>query len=376
MFFAAACVLTLTAFALARNAESDSVPVAAAADVSQIQTSDILHSENTETGDTPDTAKFFDVTQNAVETPDTSDSAERKITSRNESAVSKNTSSKGESTTSKNTSSKDESTISKNMSSKNESNTSTSTSSKNESTTPKNTSSKKESNTSTSTSSEDDTQSQVKTKTPPKEYQLKIKHYSQSEEMPTGCEIVSTRMVLDYYGMDKFSYGDIISHLTRCDLKVSKDGKLYGKSPFEAFIGNPKEISGFGCYPPVIIDMIEDFDFENLYAEDTSGLPLDFVAKTYVSQDIPVLVWVTIDMRESYLTDSWYLTDENGKITKDKYHWRAEEHCMVLVGYDEKYYYFSDPLSDKQTVKFEKELVEKRYKEIGKYSMIIRRESN
>lgn len=369
-------MLTLTALALTRHAESDSIPVAAAADVSQIQTSDILHAESTETNDSPDNPKFFDVNQDAVETSDTSDSAKKKITSKNESAASKNISSKNESTTSKNTSSKGDSTASKSTSSKVESTTSKITSSKNEGTTSKSMSSKDENSTTKNTSSNDDTQSQLKTKTPPKEYQLKVKHYSQSEEMPTGCEIVSTRMILDYYGMDKFSYSDILSHLTRCDLKVSKDGKLYGKSPFEAFIGNPKESSGFGCYPPVIIGMIEDFDFDNLYGEDTSGLPLDFVAKTYVSQDIPVLVWVTIDMRESYLTDSWYLTDENGKITKDKYRWRAEEHCMVLVGYDEKYYYFSDPLSDKQTVKFEKSLVDKRYDEIGRYSMIIRRGSN
>lgn len=367
----------MTALALVSNTDGESVPVAAAADISQIQTVGVLRSENVETCDTPDAVKSCDM----AETCDTADFVEIGKSPMGESTSSKDTVSKSESTSSKNTSSKCESTSTKDTSSKSESTSSKDTSSKSESTSSKDTSSKSESisskNTSLksekTTSNNDDKNSEQETKYPPKEYRIKVKHYTQSEEMPTGCEIVSTRMVLEYYGMDKFSYSDLLSHVTRCDLKVSKDGKLYGKSPFEAFIGNPKENSGFGCYPPVIMNMIEDFDFDILYAEDTSGLPLDFVAQTYVTQDIPVLMWVTIEMRESYLTDSWYLTDENGKITKNKYYWRAEEHCMVLVGYDEKYYYFNDPLSDKNTVKFEKSLAEKRYDEVGRYSMIVRK---
>lgn len=205
----------------------------------------------------------------------------------------------------------------------------------------------------------------------PKEVRLKVPHYLQTEEMPTGCELVSTRMVLKYYGVD-VSYNEIIKNLNCSQLKMDKNGKLYGDSPFNSFIGNPRENSGFGCYPPVIIDLIDRLSPEGLRTEDTSSLPIDFLAETYLNLDIPVLVWVTIDMGESYLTDTWYLTDEKNKITNKKYRWRAEEHCMVLVGYDEKYYYLNDPLSANKTVKYKKSLVEKRYEEIGCYSLIIR----
>lgn len=211
----------------------------------------------------------------------------------------------------------------------------------------------------------------LKTKQPPIAVFLNVPFYSQTEEMPTGCELVSARMALEYLGV-KISYDDILSHLNISYLQVDKKGRLYGKSPFEAFIGDPYESTGFGCYPTVIIDMVEDMSVEGLRAEDTSSLPLDFVAKTYLNLDIPVLVWVTIGMGDSYLTDTWYLTDENGKITEDEYTWRAAEHCMVLVGYDGDYYYFNDPLAGEGTVKCEKALVEERYNEIGCYSMILR----
>lgn len=286
--------------------------------------------------------------------------ASEKNNSQNESESSKSNTAKSGSANSKN-----ENTTTQKEKDSDKKNTSTS---KTESDTSK-------SNTSKKSDDGDKTESKAKKEEdvkPPKEYHIDVEHITQIGVLPTGCEIVSTKMVLDYYGMDRLSLDDVLDHLNCSELKMSKDGKLYGQSPFEAFIGDPKKYSGFGCYPPVIIDMIENFEFGAIYAEDTSSLPLDFVAQTYLTQDIPVLLWVTIGMCDSYLTDWWYLCDEKGKITKEKYTWRAEEHCMVLIGYDEKYYYFCDPLSYEDVVKYEKSLVEKRYKEIGSYSMIIR----
>ncbi len=210
------------------------------------------------------------------------------------------------------------------------------------------------------------------TKTPPKEYHLNVKHITQYKDMPTGCEIVSARMVLEYYGKN-ITYEHMLSRIPRANLKVTKDGKLYGKTPYQAFLGDPAKNSGFGCYPPVIMEMVSNYNYNDLYAESTCNLPLDFIAKTYLPQDIPVLVWATIGMSDSYLTDSWYVEGADGKPTNQKYTWRAGEHCLVLVGYDEKYYYFSDPLSYQDITYYEKSLVEKRYKEVGYNSMIIRK---
>ena len=206
---------------------------------------------------------------------------------------------------------------------------------------------------------------------PPKKYHFDMQHYCQLPEMPTGCEIVSTRAVLEYYGIS-VTYEDMMKHMSTAQLKSTKDGKLYGKSPYQAFLGDPTKYSGFGCYPPVITEMIENYNFDNLYVENTCNMPLDFLAKTYVTKDIPVLVWATIGMGPSYLTSTWFVEGGNGKPTKQKYTWRANEHCLVLLGYDENYYYFNDPMSTAKVVKYDKSLVEKRYKEVGCNSLIIR----
>ena len=201
-------------------------------------------------------------------------------------------------------------------------------------------------------------------------YHFDMQHYCQLQEMPTGCEIVSTRAVLEYYGIS-LTYQDMMKHISTAQLKSTKDGKLYSKSPYQAFIGDPTKYSGFGCYPSVITEMIENYHFDDLYVENTCNKSLDYLAKTYVTRDIPVLVWATIGMGQSYLTSTWFVEDDNGKPTKQKYTWRANEHCLVLLGYDKNYYYFNDPMSTSKVTKYDKSLVEKRYKEVGSNSLVI-----
>lgn len=200
---------------------------------------------------------------------------------------------------------------------------------------------------------------------------LDVPYYSQREDMPTGCELVSAKTVLAYLG-HTVTNQDIMNNLTRCDLGVDGYGRLYGKSPFEAFIGDPRHYTGFGCYPPVIENMVDSMGFGDITVCNTSSQPLDVIAETYLTQGFPVMVWVTIGLVDSYWGDSWYLTDENGNVTDEKYTWRAQEHCMVLVGYDENYYYFNDPLGASGASGYDKALVEKRYNEMGCYSLVLR----
>jgi len=50
--------------------------------------------------------------------------------------------------------------------------------------------------------------------------------------------------------------------------------------------------------------------------------------------------------------------------------WRYNEHCLVLVGYNEKCYIFNDPLSEKNTA-YDRKTVEKRFEEMGKMAVTI-----
>ena len=330
------------------------------------------------TYDTADTADTTDKTEKesiyAPDSPDLpkqSDTVSIKVIDTDEK---KDTSDSAEKTSSEKTTSKASSeTSSENTTSKAGSETSsekTSSKASSETTSGKTSSENKKSDPDTDEKKKDDKQ---KTKQPPKEYLIDVAHINQNSNLVTGCEIVSAKMVLDYYGKKDITFDNMLKHTEMWNLKTTKDGKLYGKTPYEAFIGNPKVYSGFGCFPPVIESMVDDFEFDDLYAEDTCGLPLDFLAKTYVTQDTPVLVWATIGMGESYPTYTWYGVGHKGEPNDKKYTWRAGEHCLVLVGYDDKYYSFADPLSYQKVTKYEKKLVEKRYKEIGMQSMLIRK---
>ncbi|MDE6776363.1 MAG: hypothetical protein K2J25_00330, partial [Oscillospiraceae bacterium] len=53
------------------------------------------------------------------------------------------------------------------------------------------------------------------------------------------------------------------------------------------------------------------------------------------------------------------------------FQWLANEHCMVLVGYDETYYYFNDTYDSNGLISFRRDITEKRYEEIGCYSVVV-----
>ena len=72
-------------------------------------------------------------------------------------------------------------------------------------------------------------------------------------------------------------------------------------------------------------------------------------------------------MRESSEGSQWLLA--NG----ETFIWPAGEHCMVLCGYDEKYYHLADPQSGSIVI-YEKKLVETRFGELGKQAVIISHE--
>ena len=61
---------------------------------------------------------------------------------------------------------------------------------------------------------------------------------------------------------------------------------------------------------------------------------------------------------------SWILSDDS------IYTWISGEHCMVLVGYGQDYYFVNDPMSG-STVCFEKEIMEDRFRKLGSQAVYI-----
>lgn len=156
----------------------------------------------------------------------------------------------------------------------------------------------------------------------------------QEPELPTGCEVTALAEVLNYLGFD-------IDKVELCDnfMPVDYEGAV---NMYYAYIGDPKSYSGFGCYAPVIVKTAYEY-FESIdspcYAVDITGT--DFRELLFqVTQDRPVIVWTTMDQRETYPNYKWTAGNGEDMIFNDY------QHCLAVYGYDfnEGVVYAADPL--------------------------------
>ena len=195
-------------------------------------------------------------------------------------------------------------------------------------------------------------------------HKINVPLIAQKPEFPTGCESVSAVMALRYFG-ETIRVTDFINkHLSMSSKFYYKDGRRYGPSPYEYFIGNPMTTQSYGCMASVIEKALVSYLGSNERIYNVTSTDMKDLCINYIDNDLPVLVWVTIAMIDTSTSDSWYL--EDGTL----FQWPGNEHCMVLVGYDEKYYYFNDPYTGK-TVKQAHSLAELRYEQLGKQAIVI-----
>lgn len=202
--------------------------------------------------------------------------------------------------------------------------------------------------------------------------------YIDQTDITYGCEAVSSTMLLNYYGydIDKKDFTD--NYLIKRDWIIDANNTILGPDPHSAYVGNPyiqeKENCGFGCYAGVVAKSMDKLLVDEHKTKITTGIDLDQLIEEYIKNDIPVLVWATINMQESSAGMSWIINyiDENSPYNiGDEFTWIAGEHCLVLVGYDKENYYFNDPYENKGVIGYEKELVRSRFDELGRQSLVI-----
>ncbi len=197
-----------------------------------------------------------------------------------------------------------------------------------------------------------------------------VPYISQKDVLPTGCELVSALMVLQYYGVSA-TISDVVEH-TKAAYSVDIGDRCYAYHPSVAFVGSPYDSSSFGCYSPVVVNMMNELLPLDYEAVDLSGEELRTLAETYIPQGIPVLIWASINMLELYQSSvGWYLLDEDGNPTDEWYYWTANEHCLVLIGYDDTYYYFNDPYNSNGQKTYACSTVEARYNYLGKMAVAV-----
>ena len=189
-----------------------------------------------------------------------------------------------------------------------------------------------------------------------------------------GCESYACVMLLQGLGYDIDMEGFIDNYLILREFYYGDDGNMYGPDMDAAYAGDIFHGAGINC-PAMAKSM-------NLYlktqkkgqtAYPFKGKTLQQLSDEYVSNGIPVMVWVTTYMDESYEKLSWVIdyVDENcERQVGDTMVWRQNEHCMVLIGYTDTEYIFNDSVAG-EVVKHPKELCETRFQEIGQQSVVV-----
>lgn len=189
---------------------------------------------------------------------------------------------------------------------------------------------------------------------------IKAPYIDQSIKYPTGCESVSAVMLLHFLGID-ITVDEFIEKYLRKQEFTEQGGELFGPDPRKYFCGSPYDEDAFGCYAPVITDSFirifresKDRSYEVM---DETGTETEELLIKYIDRGMPVLYWACIDMREPVIGPRWRIRE-----TGEMFTWISNEHCMLLVGYDEDNYYFNDPYNGNGLIGYERKLTEKRHR--------------
>ena len=184
-------------------------------------------------------------------------------------------------------------------------------------------------------------------------------YIDQTERWVNGCESISSVMLLQAMCIaidpDTFIERDL-PHAPYWDY----DGKLYGPDPYEVYPGDPHDHTGYGCYAPCIVQALQsalkhEGAADRFEVLDVSGETAAQLCR-FIDEGMPVVFWACINMRKEIPGPEWKLLD-----TGERFCWTSNEHCMLLVGYDEEKYYFNDPYDNNGVVGYPRTLVEKRH---------------
>lgn len=187
---------------------------------------------------------------------------------------------------------------------------------------------------------------------------------AQYPEFPTGCEVTSLTMVLNYEGFD-VTIGEI------ADTYLKKIEPATG-SYREAFWGDPRSSESFGCFAPVIVDAankyLEDQNSDKR-AIDLTGTEFEELYEE-LRYGYPVLVWGSMDI-------DWDIVDVGcWEIDGETVVWPGNEHCMVLTGFDleNDTVRVCDPL--RGIMVYDREAFEYHYIEMERQAIVIRAEED
>lgn len=209
----------------------------------------------------------------------------------------------------------------------------------------------------------------------PTSYKISNVPVISQDVLKAGCEIYACTMLLQYwdFDIDEIVFAD--NYLITKPVYYGYGGELYGPDMNCAYAGDV--YTGYGINAPAMAKCMNNFiktTKSEFKAYPLSNISLEELCDEYILNDIPVMVWETTYMDEPYVKASWIVdyVDENAKYEiGDTVSWMQNEHCMVLVGFDEKNYYFCDSVAGKLTA-YERSVSEERYSQIGMQAIVIK----
>ena len=197
-------------------------------------------------------------------------------------------------------------------------------------------------------------------------HKINVPYINQCPLYPTGCESVSTVMLLHYLGID-ITVDDFIGRYLDMHPMSSADGCLTGPDPNVSFAGSPYDPDSFGCYAPVIIKAASKIpELSGYNIADLTGSSAASLTEQFTDRGIPVIIWSCIDMKEPVTGPSWKISGSDRIFT-----WTSNEHCMLLTGYDDGCYYFNDPWNGNGFTGYDRSVFESRYAAQGKQAVAI-----
>lgn len=129
----------------------------------------------------------------------------------------------------------------------------------------------------------------------------------QGKILPTGCEIVSASMMINYYG------------IKTTGTSLAKEIPYDERNPSLGYVGSPFTTGGWTIYPEALATTVVNYIPT---ARDMTGMSLDDL-KEQIAGGKPVLVW---------------MKGMHGYII----------HSIIVTGYDEKGIFYNDPLKGKK----------------------------
>ena len=196
---------------------------------------------------------------------------------------------------------------------------------------------------------------------------IRAPYIDQSGAYPTGCESVSAVMLLQFLGVD-ITVDEFIENCLEKKEFEERDGELFGPDPRKYFCGSPYDEDSFGCYAPVLVDALRKTLGDGYDIVDETGTPTEELIMRYIEKGMPVIYWACINMREPVTGPCWHLYD-----TGEMFTWISNEHCMLLVGYDEQGYYFNDPYENNGRIHYPKEITEDRHRAQHMQAVAVRK---